>query len=193
MHLTKLTIRSFRIVGRMSINSDTLDPGYLQLVSETLERAHATLSPLQISDEGEDPVYLGLGWPEGMQEIRAEPGAQQVLGQLFAEMPEPAGTVFYLHCHGSGPAYVVLPAEQDDNGSDAPEETHSRGTAVDDLVSELEAIQSADLAGKIARFDSMWEEALSSLPVVLQFGPSDWGEEWDEFAIYLAAAILLES
>lgn len=191
MIVTRLVIRSFRIVQRTKLDTDTLDPEYLEFICELLAQAHATLSPLPVSEEGEDPVYLGLGWPEGVQEIRAEPGAQQVLGQLFMEMPEPSGTMFYLQHQGWGPVYAVLPAEQDDD-DDAYEEGGAREAAVDDLLEELQSIQSDELAGKLARFDTMWEEVLSSLPAVLQFGPSDWGEHWDDFAMYVAAAILLE-
>jgi hypothetical protein len=192
MHITRLIIRSFSILDRTVVNTDDLDPEYLQFACETLANARASLAPLLISDDGQSPIYLGLGWPEGIPNIRVDPSSQQLVGQLFAELPEPTGTLFYLHHEGGGPVYAVLPAEQPDLSEEELEEYEQSEAVVEELLENLESAQGGNLHEKLARFDRMWDAALDSLPVVLQFGPSDWGENWDSYAMYIATAILLE-
>lgn len=192
MKITKLIVRSFTVLDRTVLNTDELDSEYLQFACETLACARASLSPLLISDDDKSPIYLGLGWPEDMRSIRVEPSAQQLVSQLFAQLPEPTGTMFYLHHDGGGPVYAVLPAEQPDLSDEELEERDHNEAAVEELLEDLESAQPGDLHEKLARFDRMWDEALDSLPVVMQFGPSDWGENWDDYAMYIATAILLE-
>jgi hypothetical protein len=191
VQITQFVIRSFTIVERNQVDTDELDPESFHSCSEIMEHAHASLSPIQVGEDNGEPVYLGLGWPEEMKGIKAKPASQPLIGEFFAQMHEPAGTVFYLMFQGSGPVYVVLPAEQE-HPAEASDEAQDRGASVDEVLGTLRVVNGGDLHERMGRFDRMWGEVLASLPAVLRFGPDDWGEDWDEFSTYVAAAILLD-
>lgn len=193
--ITKFVIESFAIVKRTVINSDTLDPLLVENAVETLALAKGSKTPLVIVEDPEDPMYLGLGFPDAIfaPDRSDEPPVQHLLEHLPAEMGCVKSMFFYLLFKGYGPVYAVLPAEQADAEDDQDEQTSPAADAVNELLEECRTSGSYELLEKIEGFDVIWDEVLDCRPAVLEFGQSNWGEEWDNYAMEIATAILLES
>ena len=193
MKFTRIFVKSGDIAERTDFDTDSLDSAKLSQALEILAQLKRISEPINIGGEASDPVTIGLGeapidWMrKGLPDdkfLKIKQGYDNRLGTK-------RDTEFYLNYRGRGPGFIIIRANDDTlppgiEGSIA-------GTRFHDYVfNGVPGPTTAEAkAQEKLHFESVAQEVWRSRPVF--YTTSSWGEMWDEYALYFAAVMFLDS